>query len=114
MYLLFVGNTYNALGGARDFEGAYETLRGAQEALFLSVDWVWNWAHIAVFEDSAFRIVVLYQCEDLRPAAEQWDDWDRSLGISDALVQKMAHKLKKMADAKAARKAMEANREATA
>ncbi len=56
IYLLFAGLFHDAAGGVGDYLGAFNTIQEAMDALPGNIEW----AHIVVFRDKLFHVVMHY------------------------------------------------------
>lgn len=61
IYLLFAGPEYDSAGGVHDYVGAFSTIQEAMDAKTVKQEW----AHIAVFRDKLFHVVM------------EWNEWYR-------------------------------------
>lgn len=86
LFLLFLGVEHEPMGGAQDFEGAAETLEGAQALLFPDGPPAGNnqdprWAHVTRLEGHSLKVVATFTW-DLRLGSPGSSDSGWSL-VSD-------------------------------
>ena len=69
-YLLFAGDDYYPAGGMDDFRGVFDSVQLAKEHQETNG---WNWAHVAMLDETGLRVVERY--EYMKHADESTAAW---------------------------------------